>query len=73
MMTDSQQNTDLATITRKREPSRKRSSASVSIPWPLYDRLDALAKAENASISSIIHGLADYYEETEAELDEITD
>lgn len=49
---------------RTRQPNRKRATGSVSIPWRLYDRLDALASAENASIAQVIDGLVDHYEQT---------
>tara|TARA_R110000744_G_scaffold100364_6_gene193638 strand:- start:434 stop:637 length:204 start_codon:yes stop_codon:yes gene_type:complete len=45
-----------------RNPKRtKRSSASVSVSWEIYDRLDKLATEENAPISKIITGLVDKY------------
>ena len=45
---------------RPRNPDRaKRSTASVSVPWELYDRLNALADKEAASIAQVIDALVD--------------
>lgn len=52
-----------------RNPTRtKRGSASVSVSWSVYDRLDDLAKLENSSIAAIISGLIAFYELDEAKV-----
>ena len=52
-----------------RNPARtKRGSASVSVSWSVYDRLDGLAKIENSSIAGIISGLIAFYELDEAKV-----
>jgi predicted CopG family antitoxin len=48
---------------KPRNPSRSTNAARVSIAWDVYDRLDKLATAENASITEVTRGLLDKYEE----------
>ncbi len=52
---------------KKRKPDRKRATATVSVTWGLYDRLDTLAAKENAPIASVIEGLLDHFQEKETE------
>ena len=49
--------------TRKRNPNRNQNAARVSIAWDVYDRLDTLAIAENASITEVVRGLLDMMEQ----------
>ena len=49
--------------TRKRNPNRNQNAARVSIAWDVYDRLDILAIAENASITEVVRGLLDMMEQ----------
>jgi predicted transcriptional regulator len=55
----------LAKQKSKRNPDRKKSTANVSLPWDVYDRLDKLAESEKTSLGRIVEGLIDYYEERE--------
>ena len=49
---------------KPRKPNRDQNAARVSIAWDVYDRLDTLATSENASLSEVIRGLLDKYEES---------
>lgn len=49
---------------KARKPNRNQNAARVSIAWDVYDRLDAVAITENASLSEVIRGLLDKYEES---------
>lgn len=48
--------------TERKQDRAKRSTASVSVPWELYDRLNALADKEAASIAQVIDALLDEHE-----------
>ena len=54
--------TPLKINVNKRKPDRNRAAASITISWPLYDRLDALAVEHKASISAVISGLLDQHQ-----------
>jgi len=47
-----------------RKPDRSRATATVSMDWATYDRLDKLAVKENAPISSVVIGLLNHYQAT---------
>ena len=47
-----------------RAPDRNRATATVSVDWATYDRLDRLAVKENAPIASVITGLLNHYKTT---------
>ncbi len=49
--------------TKTRNPDRKGSSANVSIPWALYDKLDKLAMKQNASMGKVIEALYTFHKE----------
>ena len=49
-------------LRKKRNPDRSRPTASISIAWDLYDRLDALAEQEHAPIAHVIEALVDDHE-----------
>ena len=49
---------------KERKPNRTQNAARVSLAWDVYDRLDTLAIGENASLSEVIRGLLDKYEES---------
>lgn len=40
--------------TPPRVPNRKKSSATLSVPWHVYDKLDKLAKTNSCSIGKVI-------------------
>lgn len=48
---------------KERNPNRNQNAARVSIAWDVYDRLDTLAIAENASITEVVRGLLDMMEQ----------
>lgn len=56
----------MSKLTQKktRNPSRTKQlgSVSVSVSWGVFDRLDTLATAENASIGRVIEGLLTEHE-----------
>ena len=51
------------TTRKERNPNRNQNAARVSIAWDVYDRLDTLAIAENASITEVVRGLLDMMEQ----------
>jgi len=51
------------TTRKERNPNRNQNAARVSIAWDVYDRLDILAIAENASITEVVRGLLDMMEQ----------
>ena len=53
-------------ITAKpRTQSRKRSSMVINVQHVTWDKLDSLARAEDAPMSHIVAGLLKFYEESE--------
>jgi len=54
----------LLTKRKVRTPDRNRATATVSVDWATYDRLDKLATKENAPIASVITGLLNHYKTT---------
>jgi hypothetical protein len=46
-------------IPKKRAPDRNRATATVSVPWHVYDRLEDLAG--DHSIATTISALIDFY------------
>lgn len=49
-------------IKPRRKPKRNRPSASVSMTWELYDRLDRLAAERNVSVARVVDALLTKYE-----------
>ena len=54
---------------RKQHDRAKRSSASVSVSWSVYDKLDALAGNNRGSIGAVIEGLLVLYEQVKGAAD----
>jgi|TARA_B100001964_G_scaffold240950_1_gene312132 predicted CopG family antitoxin len=50
-------------VKAKRKPDRTKSTANISVSWSTYDALDKLAAKSNASLSAVIQGLVEHYEE----------
>jgi len=46
---------------RVRQPSRKKPTASISLRWETYDKLDQMALDSNLSISMVIESLVEMY------------
>ena len=49
----------------KRAPNRDRSNTTVSLSWPVYDRLDAIATASGLSLAATIDALVSLAENQE--------
>lgn len=50
---------------KTRTPDReKRATATVSLTWNLYDRLDKIAVEENTSIAKVVEGLLNHLEKS---------
>lgn len=49
-----------------RTPDRSRPTATLSVDWATYDRLDKLATKENAPIAGVITGLLNHHHATKS-------
>lgn len=50
----------------RRNPDRKKTTASISIRWPVYDQLDAMAEEAGLSLAMVIESLVEQYQKKES-------